>query len=135
MKTLLLKAAAILAFVIGAMAVVAGGRVLMGNDPGYYVIDWVPVYNFTMGVISLAVTALLIWKNSRYALPAALVTFAAHSAVMLILQTAYREVVAAESIQAMTIRMSAWAVILVLMFVQARKEKAAAPGRLTPSSQ
>ena len=42
MNTTLNKIAAILAFGIGAMAVFAGGKVLLGNDPGYYVINWLP---------------------------------------------------------------------------------------------
>jgi hypothetical protein len=124
------KAAAILAFVIGAMAIFAGGRVLLGQDPGYYVIDWLPVYNFSAGVVTFMLTAVLIWKNSRFALPAAVATFAAHSAVMLILQTAYQDVVAPDSIQAMILRMIVWAVVLALMLFQAWKEKASAPNKI-----
>lgn len=119
MKDIWNKAAAVLAFVIGAMAVFAGGKVLLGQDPGYYVIDWVPVYNFTAGVITVLVGTVLIWKNSRYALPVALVTLLGHSLVMAILQTAYRQVVAPESLQAMTIRIAAWSVILGLLLVRA----------------
>ena len=37
MKRPLSKIAAVLAFIIGAMAVFAGGQVLLGRDPGYYV--------------------------------------------------------------------------------------------------
>lgn len=44
---------------------------------------------------------------------------------MLILQTAYEDVVAVDSIRAMTIRMIAWAIILSLMFIQSRKYKKA----------
>ncbi len=40
MKTILTKIASILAFIIGGMAVFAGAQVLLGNDPGYYVINW-----------------------------------------------------------------------------------------------
>ena len=45
--------------------------------------------------------------------------------VMIILQTVYRDVVAVDSIRAMTIRMIAWAIILVLMFAQSQKDKKA----------
>lgn len=121
MKRTLSKIAAVLAFIIGLMAIFAGGQVLLGNDPGYYVIDWLPVYNFIVGLISAAVTAWLIWRGSRYALPAALATFAAHTAVMTLLQTAYRDVVAPDSIRAMTIRMAVWLVIVALMLLQARR--------------
>lgn len=35
MKSILTKIAAVLAFIIGAMAVFAGVQVLLGNDPGF----------------------------------------------------------------------------------------------------
>jgi len=42
---------------------------------------------------------------------------------MLILQTAYRSVVAPDSIKAMTVRMAVWVIILVLTLVKARRSK------------
>jgi len=122
------KIASILAVIIGAMAIFAGGQVLfLGKQMDYYVINWLPYYNFTMGVISVLVTAVLIWKNSRYALPAAIATFAAHALVMLVLLTAYKGVVAPDSIVAMSVRLVVWAVILILMYLQSRKSLDAAP--------
>ncbi len=123
------KIASILAFIIGAMAIFAGGQVLLlGKEMNYYVINWLPYYNFTVGLITFVVTALLIWKNAHYAMPAAIATFAAHAIVMIILLTAYRNVVAKESIVAMTVRLVVWAVILILilMGLQARKTRQAA---------
>ncbi len=120
------KIAAVLAFIIGAMAIFAGGQVLfLGKQMDYYVINWLPYYNFTMGVISFLVTAIFIWKNSRYAMPAAIATFAAHATVMLVLLTAYKDVVAPDSIVAMSVRLVVWAVILILMYMQSRKSKQA----------
>jgi hypothetical protein len=121
MKRTPFKVAAVLAFIIGAMAVFAGGQVLLGQDPGYYVIDWLPIYNFVMGALTVLVVAPLIWRGSKWALPAALATFAAHSLVMVVLRTAYSDVVAPDSLRAMTIRMVAWLLILALMAVQARR--------------
>lgn len=126
MNITLHRIAAILAFIIGAMAIVAGGQVLLGNVPDYYVINWLPVYNFTMGVLTDFVTALLIWKNSKWAMPAAIGTFSAHATVILILQTAYREVVAPDSIVAMSVRLAVWLTILALMLFPWRKNRAAA---------
>jgi hypothetical protein len=117
------KIASILAFIIGGMAVFAGAQVLLGNDPGYYVINWLPIYNYTAGVLTVAITAILIYTNNKYALPAAIGTFSLHAVVMIILQTAYLGVVAPDSIRAMTVRLVAWAIILGLMFVQTRKNK------------
>lgn len=123
MKTILTKIASILAFIIGGMAVFAGAQVLMGNDPGYYVINWLPIYNYTIGILTVFITSIFIFTNSRFALPAAIGTFSLHALVMLILQIAYRSTVAPDSIRAMTIRMIVWAIILGLMFIQARKNK------------
>ncbi len=122
MNASLNKIAAVLAFIIGAMAVFAGVQVLLGKLPDYYVINWLPVYNYTVGILTVFITAVLIWMNSRLAMPAAIGTFGIHAIVMLILQTGYRDVVAIDSIVAMTIRLSAWAVILGLMFVQSRRQ-------------
>ncbi len=119
------KIASILAFIIGGMAIFAGGKVLLGNAPGYYVINWLPLYNYTIGIVTIFIIAVLIWINSRFAMPAAIGTFGLHALVMLVLQTAYRGIVAPDSIQAMTLRLIVWAAILVLMFVQSRKNKAA----------
>jgi hypothetical protein len=123
MKAILTKIASILAFLIGGMAVFAGAQVLLGNDPGYYVINWLPIYNYTIGILTVFITSILIFTNSRFALSAAIGTFSLHAIVMLILQIAYQSTVAPDSIRAMTIRLIAWAIILGLMFFQARKDK------------
>ncbi|MGB8983515.1 MAG: hypothetical protein WCC12_16730 [Anaerolineales bacterium] len=115
------KVAAALAFIIGMMAVFAGGQVLVGKVPDYYVIDWLPLYNYTVGVLTVFITALLIWTNNKFARPAAIATFVIHAIIMIILQTAYRDVVAIDSLVAMTIRLTTWFIILTLTFLQARK--------------
>lgn len=85
MKSILTKIAAVLAFIIGAMAVFAGAQVLLGNDPGYYVINWVPVYNYTAGILTVFITAILIWRGSKLAWFAAITTFSLHTLVMILL--------------------------------------------------
>ena len=121
MNSIYRKIAAVLAFIIGAMAIFAGGQVLLGKIMDYYVIDWLPIYNFSAGLISSFVTAILIWKGSKYAMSATIGTFAVHGTVMLVLKTVYREVVASDSTKAMTVRLVAWLIILTLMIVQSRK--------------
>ena len=125
MRSKFTKAAAVLTFIIGAMAIFAGGQVVLGKMMDYYVIDWLPVYNLTVGLISAFFTTIIIWKGSQLALPVAIATFASHAAVMLILQTAYRDVVAPDSIQAMTVRLIVWLIILALLIIPARKDKLA----------
>ena len=65
MKTnsILNKIASILAFITGIMAVFAGGKVLLGILPDYYVIDWLPIYNFVIGLSSAFFASVIIWKK------------------------------------------------------------------------
>jgi hypothetical protein len=123
MKLNLSKIASILALIIGSMAIFAGGKVLLGNDPGYYVINWVPVYNYTAGILTVSITAILLWRGSKHALLLAIATFSAHALVMIILQSVFQDVVAKESIIAMTVRLIVWSIILILMIVQGSKKK------------
>lgn len=125
MRTTSLRIGALLAVVIGAMAIVAGGRVLLGAIPDYTVIDWLPLYNFIVGVISVAVTGVLIWRNHGHARPLALATLSAHVVVLGLLLTAYRGVVAPDSLVAMSIRITVWIVIVTLLTVHARKQASA----------
>ena len=127
MNSKLTKIAAVLAFIIGAMAIFAGGQVLLGKTMNYYVIDWLPIYNFIVGIISAFFTAIAIWKGSKIAMPAAIATLISHSAVMVILQAAYRDVVAPDSIKETTVRIVLWLIILTLMIIQARQ------GRTVPN--
>ena len=120
----LIKISAVLAWIIGLMAIFAGGGVLLGRDPGYYVINWLPVYNYTVGILTIFVTAILIWSRHRLAMPVAIATFGIHTLVMLILQISYRDVVAIDSIVAMTVRMTIWIIILAMLYTQARRKLA-----------
>jgi cell shape-determining protein MreD len=118
------KLAAILAFIIGVMALFAGGQViLLGKVQDYYVIDWLPIYNLIMGLVTVFVTSILIWKNSQFAMTAVVVTLAAQATMIVVLQTAYRDVVAPDSIRATVIRIGVWVIILALTFIQKAKGK------------
>jgi len=123
MSSIYRKIAAVIAFAIGAMSIFAGGQVMLGKVMDYYVIDWLPIYNLIVGLISVFITAILIWKGSKFAMPAAIATFVSHSAVMVVLQIAYQDVVAPDSIKATTVRIVLWAIILTLMIIQSRKDK------------
>lgn len=115
--------AALLAVIIGAMAVFAGGQVIfLGKQMDYYVINWLPYYNFTMGVLTVAVTSVLIWKQARVAWGASVLTFSAHVVVMAVLLTAYRQVVASDSLRAMSIRIVAWVLILIMLHFSNKRQ-------------
>jgi len=126
MKRNYMKVAAVLAFIIGAMAIFAGGQALMGKDQGYYVINWLLLYNYTIGILTVFNTAVFIWNGHKLALPAAVGTFSIHALVMLILQMSYRDVVAPDSIRAMTVRIIVWIIILGIMGFQLFQNKASA---------
>ena len=118
------KTASILSFLIGTMAIFAGGQVvLLHKVMDYYVIDWLPVYNLILGLLTVFVTTILIWKGSRFSRLATTATFLSHLAVMLTLQTLYKDVVAPDSIKAMIVRISVWVIILILIAVQGKKDK------------
>jgi hypothetical protein len=119
------KIAALLALVIGAMAVLAGGQVLLGRLPGWNVLSWLPIYNFVVGVLTILIVAPLIWRGSCYALAAAFMTFGANAVVLLALLAAFRSTVATESLVAMLIRLAAWILILGLIFLQLRRNQPA----------
>lgn len=117
------RIAAGLAFVVGAMSIVAGGKAMQGWDPGYSVLGWLPVYNFVMGMLTVLLPAILLWKNNRYAARASLAAFFIHVAVTALLLVAFRGVVAQESIAAMLFRLTVWLIILGLVFFQSGKDK------------
>jgi ABC-type enterobactin transport system permease subunit len=110
------KVASILALIIGVMAVVAGGGVLLGRDPGYSVIGWLPIYNVAAGAFTALITAILIWRRHRLAVPFTATTLGLHVVVMLFLLTAYRGTAASQSLVAMAIRIAVWVGILALLW-------------------
>ena len=115
MSTILGGLPSILAFLVGAMSIIAGGMVMRGWRPGYSVLSWLPVYNFVVGLLTL-IPAVLLWVNSRYALTASIVTFGVHTVVILLLLTFFRGQVANQSIGAMAFRLAVWVVILALLW-------------------
>ena len=117
-----IRTATILSFIIGALAVFIGIRVVfLGQEMFYYVIDWLPVYNLILGLLTLFITTILIWKNSPIALPASIATLVSHSAVTLFLLIAYKDTVSIFSLVSMLIRLVFWIIILRLLLIQ-RKE-------------
>ena len=111
------QTASVLAFIIGSMFIVAGGKAMRGWDPGYSVIAWLPVYNFVMGILTL-IPAILIWVNHRYAMIAIIGTFSIHTIVLLLLLTIFRGQVATQSIAAMAFRVIAWVAILGMLWLR-----------------
>ncbi len=118
-----MKIAGALAFVIGALSIFAGGMAMRGWDPGYSVLGWLPVYNFVMGILTVTVPAVLLWRESRHAKVSAQIFFGIHAAATVLLLLAFRDVVATQSLLAMTFRLVVWLVILALIHTSARKKE------------
>ena len=107
---------------MGGLALVAGGQVMLGRDPGYTVIGWLPVYNVIAGLLALFVAVPLIWRGSAYAQPVVLLALAAHTIVMVILLVDYHNRVALQSLVAMMIRMITWVIIPILLRLQPQRD-------------
>jgi lysylphosphatidylglycerol synthetase-like protein (DUF2156 family) len=113
-----IKTASILAFIIGAMAVFAGARVaILNREMPYYVLQGLPVYNLILGVLSIFPVTFLIWKKSRFAIPASIAVLASHSIILLILLVAYLGTVSVFSLGAMLFRIIIWIIILRLLLL------------------
>ncbi len=110
------KMAAVLAWIIGGMAIFAGGQVVvLHHTVDYYVIPWLPVYNFVLGLVTFFFIALGIWKDKPYAPKLALAVLLSHGTVLALLLTVYQAVVASESLRAMTVRVVTWVLIVALL--------------------
>ena len=114
------RIASILAFLVGGMSILAGGMVIRGWQPGWSVIQWLPVYNFIIGLLTL-IPAYLLWVNHRFALPFSTTIFSVHTIVLLLLITVFRNTAAFQSVGAMSFRVAAWIVILALVYFSYRK--------------
>lgn len=115
------------AFVIGALAVVAGGQALGGWQPGYTVIGWLPVYNLGAGLVGCAFAVFVFWPGRAGSRWAALVLLGAHATVALTLVFGYRGVVAPDSLVAMAIRLVVGGVVAALVWPSPRHTEASRP--------
>jgi hypothetical protein len=119
----MLKIAAVLAFVVGGFSIAAGAMAMRGWNPGYSVLGWLPVYNFIMGILTILVPAILIWRGSPYAMTSAIVFCVIHAGVTVLLLLVFREMVAIQSLLAMTFRVVVWLVILALLYFRIGGQK------------
>ena len=110
------KIAAVLALFIGVMSVIAGSRVLLGySAPDYNVLQWLVIYNVTVGVLSIG-ASVLIWQRSKLSRTSSLIIFAAHTFVLVLLMTVFSEDSAIDSMKAMAFRATIWSIIIMLVF-------------------
>ena len=106
------RVAAVVAVLFGLLTLAAGGRVLLGGDPGYLVFRPLVLFNTAMGAVDLG-AGVLIWRDvpaaRRLAAAIALVNAAVLAGVLALHLGGGP--VARESVGAMTFRTVVWAAI------------------------
>lgn len=100
---------AAVAVLFGVATLFAGGRVLLGSDPGYEVFRPLLIYNTTMGVAYLA-AGVTVWRSVKAGRRAAGAILLLNLLVLVGILFIYRsgEAVAVDSFRAMTLRTVVW---------------------------
>jgi hypothetical protein len=103
-----------LAVLFGLITIIAGGRVLLGADPGYVVFWPLLYYNTTMGFAYVA-TGASAWRNLKLGMYLASAIFILNLLVLGAISYLFLagETVAVESVHAMTARTAVWLVLFV----------------------
>jgi len=110
------------AAVLGVLTLFAGGRVLLGVDPGYVVYYPLLVYNTVMGSVYLAV-AVIGWRNPANGRNGAALIFILNIAVLVaifLLRSSSGDI-AVVSLRAMILRSVVWLMLLAGFWWLARK--------------
>lgn len=112
---LLQKLAALVAILFGVVTMIAGGRVLLGVDPGYVVFLPLLLYNATMGLAYVG-AGVMIWRDVTRGRQLAAVIAALNLVVLVAIVVLRRTgaAVAADSVRAMTFRTVVWIVLFLL---------------------
>lgn len=120
--------AAAVAGLFGVATLFAGGRVLLGSDPGYVVFRPLLMYNTTMGGAYLA-AGVTIWRSVNAGSYAAGAIFLLNLLVLLGIVLVHRNggTVAVESLRAMTLRTVVWLVLYLTVFWLGRAPDAGRP--------
>lgn len=124
-RSRLTRIVAVVALLFGAATLLAGGRVLLGADPGYRVFQPLLVFNTAMGIAYLGV-GLLLGYRSRLAVAGAGLIVLANAAMFMFIAFLYRtdDVVARTSVLAMAFRTGVWIVLLLALLWSQRQARA-----------
>ena len=113
---IVIRIVAVIAALMGIMAVVTGSRVLLGLfDPGYQYFTVLIVYNVIIGAVSV-VAGIFIWRRDSKALLLAYFITVSHIIVFLLLKTAFSDVISDHSVNAMTVRSILWIIFSVIIW-------------------
>ena len=116
---------AAVAVLFGVATLFAGGRVLLGSDPGYEVFRPLLIYNTAMGVAYLA-AGVTVWRSVNAGRIAAGAIFLLNLLVLVGILVIYRGggAVAVDSLRAMTLRTVVWLVLFLAASWLARSRTA-----------
>lgn len=125
MTPVLQRLTASVAVLFGVATILAGGRVLLGADPGYIVFRPLLVYNALMGIAYVA-AGVAIWRSARRGRKAAAAIFLLNLLVLAGIIVLYRSggAVAVDSLRAMTLRTVVWLVVWLAVARLARPRPA-----------
>jgi len=113
---IVIRIVAVLAAIVGIMAVVAGSRVLFGfSVPDYQYFTSLIVYNVFMGAASV-IAGVIIWQGNNKSLLFASIISSFHIIVLLLLLTVFSDVISGHSINAMTFRSVAWVIFSIIIW-------------------
>jgi lysylphosphatidylglycerol synthetase-like protein (DUF2156 family) len=121
MVSLKTKLPAILGIMIGFLSIMAGSKVLLGtSSPNYIVLDWLVIYNVSLGVVSVVAGAGL-WRLRSWAISLASLIAVSHGFVLALLTAFFMsgKSVAYQSILAMLFRTTVW--LGIFLFVRTPK--------------
>ena len=123
LKNIFLKITASAAMLIGIIAAVTGTRALMGLfDPGYSTFTLLILYNILMGFVSVLAGS-LIWRRHKLAIKISGLITVAHFTVLLSLLSIFNDIIAPQSVNAMTFRSVFWIAIFVVVYTINRSQK------------
>ncbi len=113
---IVLRIVAVIASLMGLMAIITGSRVLLGvYDPGYQYFTALLVYNVTMGVVSI-LAGYFIWNREDIATYITYFVTLAHIIVFLLLKTIFNDIISVHSVNAMTFRSVAWIIFTITVW-------------------
>jgi uncharacterized membrane protein (DUF2068 family) len=111
------RVAAIPALVIGLFSIKEGGAVLLGlSTPTYHVLQWLVLYNVTLGFVSV-IAGIGLWMQRTWSSTLAVIILSLHGVVLLTIFTLFQlgKTVAAISVRAMLLRTVVWLIIYALL--------------------
>lgn len=119
------RSVAIVAVLFGLATVFAGGRVLLGADPGYVVFRPLLIFNAGMG-LAYIVAGILTRRNLSHGRRAAAAIFGLNLVVLAVIVVLYRsgKAIAGDSLRAMTFRTAVWLILLLALVWASRRPDA-----------